>query len=120
MKKDNLAFVKHIRDSIDKISLYTQNISQDTFINNTMIQDAVLRQIEVIGEASRNISEDFMEKYQDVPWKRMIGMRNKVIHDYFGVNLSIVWSAVKNEIPPLKSFIDKIIVDETPKTPLGL
>ncbi len=120
MKKDNLVFVLHIRDSINKILQYTKNISHDEFKNNTMIQDAVIRQIEIIGEASKNLPEEFRNQYEDIPWKRMIGMRNKVIHEYFGVRLNIVWDAVKDEIPSLKILIDNIISKLTPKSPLGL
>lgn len=85
-----------------------------------MMQDALIRQIEVIGEASRNINEEFKSKYAEVPWKNMLAMRNKVIHEYFGVNLKIVWEAVKIEIPLLKTKIDEIIKNETPKSPLGI
>ena len=120
MKKDNLVFVQHIRDSINKIILYTGNISQMEFNSNSLIQDGVIRQIEIIGKASKNISEDFENKYKLIPWKQMIGMRNKMIHDYFGVRLNIVWDTLNNEIPFLKSEINKILLELIPKSPLGL
>ena len=108
----------HIRDSISKILKYVDGISQDEFNQNSMIHDAVIRQIEIIGEASKNVPESFKNSYQTVPWKQMISMRNKVIHEYFGVRLNIVWEAVQNEIPPLKNVIERII-SELPKLPLG-
>ena len=120
MKKDNLIFILHIRDSINKILQYTYNISHDEFNANTMIQDAVVRQIEIIGEASKNISEELRNKFENIPWKRMIGMRNKVIHEYFGVRLNIVWDTLNDEFPSLKISIDKMISELTPKSPLGL
>jgi uncharacterized protein with HEPN domain len=95
-------------------------VNYDNLSNNSMMQDAVIWQIGSIGEASRNISEDFKAKYNDVPWRNMIAMRNKVVHEYFGINLKIVWDAVKNELPLLKSNIDQIIINETPKSPLGI
>jgi uncharacterized protein with HEPN domain len=120
MIKDNLVYLKHIRDSINKIYLYTGNITLEVFFENSMIHDAVIRQFEIIGEATNNITNDFRLKYETVPWKNMIALRNKVIHGYFGVNLNIIWDAVKEELPPLKKSIDEIIKNETPKSPLGI
>lgn len=120
MKKFNLIFVSHIRDSINKIIKYTDNISYEEFVSNDMIQDAVIRQIEILGEASKNLTDDFKNTYNYLSWKQMVGMRNKVIHEYFGVNLKVIWDTVKLEIPGLKTSIEKIITNETPKTPLGL
>jgi uncharacterized protein with HEPN domain len=85
--------------------------SQENFENNWVEQDAIIRNLEVIGEASKNISDDFKQKYPDVSWKEMRGMRNFVTHQYFGVELSDIWSTVINDIPLLKTQIQKIIED---------
>lgn len=120
MKKDIKVYILHIRDSIDKIESYTNNVTQLDFNRNTMIQDAVIRQLEIIGEAAKNIPEDFKKKYEDIPWKSMIGMRNKVIHEYFGVQLDIVWEALMTEMPVLKVNINKLVSNMASGTPLGL
>ena len=74
-----------------------------------MAVDAVVRELEVIGEASNNLSEEFREKRPDVFWRRMKDMRNFLIHEYFGVNTKIVWDTCKNDLPILKSFVDKVL-----------
>ena len=83
MKKDDNVYLLHIRDSIDKIIEYTSGIDYEKFQKETMIQDALIRQFEIIGEASSKLSNDFKEKYDFIPWKKIVGMRNKLIHDYF-------------------------------------
>jgi len=120
MIKENIIYIKYIRDSINKINLYTGNITKENYIENSMIHDAVIRQFEIIGEAANNITLDFRLRYETVPWKNMIALRNKVIHGYFGVNLNIIWDAVNVELPLLKKSIDEIIDSETPKSPLGV
>jgi uncharacterized protein with HEPN domain len=74
-----------------------------------MVHDAVIRQIEIIGEAARNISQEFKDKHANIPWIKMIGIRNKVIHEYFSVNFSVVWDTVKVDLPSLKKSIKKIL-----------
>ena len=109
MKKNNLVYLYHIRDSMNKVIEYTINISFDEFVKKTMIHDAVIRQIEIIGEASKNISEKFKNENDNIPWKRMAGMRDKVIHEYFGVRLNLIWKASIEDIPALKNIVLEII-----------
>jgi len=106
--KDELVFIEHILLCITKIEEYTKNISAQDFNNNELIQDAVIRNIEIIGEATKKISKDLKLQYRDIPWKEMSSMRDKLIHDYFGVDVDVVWKTVKEDIPYLKSLIENI------------
>ena len=112
MKKDNLIYIHHISDCISKIDTYTANISQNDFLNNSLIHDAVIRNFEIIGEATKKLSEDFRIKYPDIEWKKIAGMRDKLIHDYIGVDLWAVWAVVIEIIPEFKKQIQEIIDKE--------
>ncbi|HLC90156.1 MAG TPA: DUF86 domain-containing protein [Candidatus Nanoarchaeia archaeon] len=113
MKKDPLVFINHIKDSINLIEDFMEDVDQITFIENKLIQSAVIRQIKIIGEATKNIPNDFREQYPETPWKDIAGMRDKIIHHYFEVNLQQVWNVVKEDIPKLKRQIQKIMEKET-------
>lgn len=101
MHKDDLAYLDHILLCIRKIKKYVKGLSKDEFIKNDMIQDAVIRNFEIIGEASKNISPEFKKKFPDVPWKEIAGMRDKLIHHYMGVDIEVIWKSVKQDIPSL-------------------
>jgi uncharacterized protein with HEPN domain len=118
MKKDDLLYFLHIRDSINRILEYTSGKDKDVFFTNSMIQDAVVRQLEIIGEASNKIIKETRKKYPNVPWKQIIGMRNRIIREYFGVRLGLVWDTIQNDIPVLKHDVQKIIEDLTPQSTL--
>ena len=112
MDNKNLFRLEHIRDCIEKIEHLTQKLySQENFEKNWVEQDAIIRNLEVIGEASKNISDDLKQEYPDVSWREMRGMRNFVTHQYFGVELSDIWSTVITDIPLLKTQIQGIIDD---------
>ncbi len=109
MKKDVKVFLEDILESIEKIEEYTANIDEEDFYENSIIQDAVLRRLEIIGEAARNVPDEVRERYFDVPWKQIAGMRDVLIHAYFGVKLRRVWKVAVDDIPNLKFRIMKIL-----------
>jgi len=91
------------------IERYTKDISFNEFARNDLVVDAVIRNLEIIGEAVKNIPEDIRSKYPDIPWKQIVGFRNIVIHHYFGVDLSIVWTVIKRHLKELKPKIETIL-----------
>ncbi len=112
MSKDPLIYLEHIRSCIQKIVDYTEGHTEEDFLKNNMIQDAVIRNFEIIGEASKQLSIDFRVKYPEIEWKKIAGMRDKLIHDYIGVDIWAVWAVVENIIPNLAAQIDRIIALE--------
>lgn len=109
MKTDQSAFLNHILDAIKKIEKYVQGIDEEAFKKNDLVQDGVIRQIEIIGEAVKRLSDDLTSQSAHVPWQDVAGMRDKLIHDYFGVDIDTVWLTVKKDIPDLKEEIKRII-----------
>jgi len=108
-KKDNTIYLVHILESVDKIEIYTSGLSFDDFCIEKIVQDAVMRNIEIIGEAVTHISAFIKDKYRDVPWQEMKDTGNKLIHDYFGLELRLVWDVVENDIPKLKPKVEQIL-----------
>ncbi len=108
-KKDPLFFLEDIKNSLNKIFKYTEDIDYNQFINNDMIKDAVERNFEIIGEAVKNLPEDFKAKYPNIPFRQIAGMRDKLIHDYFGVDYEIIWKTIKDKLPQFSDDIINII-----------
>ncbi len=94
MKKDPLIFLKHIMKCIELIEKYTKNLTERKFLENTKTQDAVIRRIEVIGEASKNIPQSVKNNYPGIPWRKIAGMRDILTHEYFGVDLCQQWGQI--------------------------
>lgn len=109
MKREAGDYIEDIISAMDKTINFVRNISYEEFTRDDKTVFAVVRALEIIGEAAKNIPDDIRKNYPEIPWKDMAGMRDKVIHEYFGVKLSIVWRAVKEEIPPLKPIFEKIL-----------
>ena len=113
-QRDELVVLEDILGSIHKISEYVNGISELEFENNIEKQDAVIRRIEIIGEAVKNISTKTRGEYPEIPWREMAGMRDIVIHEYFGVTMGLVWRVATIEIPVLKKQIENIITEKLP------
>ncbi len=107
-EKDDLVFINHILESVNAIENFSKNISKERLISNRLKQSAIVREIEIIGEAVKNISESLKNKHQEIEWKDIVATRDKMIHHYFGVDLNIIWSIIKKDIPVLKKQIEKI------------
>lgn len=95
MKHDDSVYLRHMLDAIVKIESYLEEVSKDVFLMDSLIQDGVIRQIEIVGEATKNLSSDLREAHAHLPWQDMAGMRDKLIHQYFGVDLDTVWLSAK-------------------------
>lgn len=98
-------FLNHIAEALKRTVSYTEKMTCEDFLGDTKTQDAVIRNIEIIGEATKNLSDTVRDRYPEIPWKGLAGMRDRLIHQYFGVNLDIVWNAVKEELPEILSQI---------------
>lgn len=108
-KKEPIFFLKDIYNSLEKIFKYTENISYDEFLKSDIMKDAVERNFEIIGEAVKNLSEDFRNQYPQIPFKQVAGMRDKLIHDYFGIDYEILWKTIKDKLPQFKTEIENLI-----------
>lgn len=109
MGKDNIAYIKHIRDALVAIENHIKGVSSEEFLRNRLIQSAVIREFEIIGEASKNLTPEYRKAHSEIPWKDITGMRDKLIHKYFGVDLEIVWRTAKEKIPSLKKQIFELL-----------
>lgn len=109
MQKDDEVYLRHILDAIMKIEEYTEDIEYEDFVEQLLVQDGVIRQLEIMGEATKRLSIDFRNEHSNIPWRDIAGMRDKLIHDYLGVDIDTVWDTVVEDIPSLKKQIEEII-----------
>lgn len=107
--KSNKVFLKHVLDEIGFLLKETDGVNFEQFVENELLKRAAARSIEIIGEAVKNLSPDFKKKHTDADWKKIAGMRDKVIHLYFGVNWDIVWDVITKKLPELKPKIERML-----------
>ena len=103
--------LEDIYDAIKKILTYTKGMSYDDFIRDDKTVDAVVRNFEIIGEASNRIPDDFKTKHPEVEWRRIVGFRNRIIHEYFGIDYENLWRIKNENIPMLSEFMEQILED---------
>ncbi len=101
--------LQHIQDAILEIVSYTKDISFNEFQSNSMILFASVKQLEIIGEAANKITENFQNSYKEIDWRSIIGLRNLLVHEYFGIDEEIVWGIIKKDIPKLQKEIKQIL-----------
>jgi uncharacterized protein with HEPN domain len=104
-------YVKDILTSFEETQEFTRAMEFDAFARDRKTINAVVRSLEVMGEAAKRIPVEIREEYREIPWKGLTGMRDKLIHEYSGVDLEIVWGVVKTELPPLKPLFDRMVRD---------
>lgn len=109
MKKDIRVYLIDIQDSILKIEEYAEGMTQADFFENSEKQDAVMRRLGIIGEAVKNISDEFRKQHSDIPWQDIAGMRDKLIHEYSGIKLGRVWNVIEKDLPVLKKNLDSLM-----------
>jgi uncharacterized protein with HEPN domain len=112
-KRGDKEFLSDIKEAILRIDDYIGAMDYEKFLQDIKTQDAVVRNLEIIGEAVKNLSKDLKRKYKDIEWKDIAGMRDKIIHFYFGVKWDIVWSVVKDKLPALKEKVEEILHKES-------
>lgn len=108
-KREPTLYLQDILTSLSRIGECIKNLSPKDLETDWKTTDAIIRNLEIIGEAAKNMPEELIEEYPDIPWSKMVSMRNKVIHEYFGVDQEILWKTITEDLPPLKQQIEDII-----------
>jgi len=111
--RQSIDYLNDIIDAIEKAEAFSRDMSMDEFLADEKTLYATVRAIEIIGEASKHVPERVRQRYPDLPWRQMSGMRDKLIHAYFGVDATVIWKTVKEDIPPIKNALHRVI-KETP------
>ena len=111
MQRDDRVYLQHILDAATRISEYLKGIGEAEFQESNLLQDGVIRQIQIVGEAAKRVSRDFCNQYPAVPWRDIAGMRDKLVHDYFGVDVGMVWVTAKDDLPELRKQVAEILAN---------
>jgi uncharacterized protein with HEPN domain len=109
LKKEFLDYIHDIIDAINNMETFVQNMDYEHFASDTKTSFAVVRAIQIIGEAAKNVPSEVRVQYPEIPWKLMAGMRDKLVHEYWGIDLETVWKTLKEDIPPIKPLLENII-----------
>ena len=107
--RDDSLYLLHILDAMGQIESYLQNLDYEAYSQSRLVQDAVIRQLEIIGEATKNLSLEMRERATEIPWKNMAGMRDKLIHQYFGVDIASVWETAKEDLPTIRQRLEQLL-----------
>ena len=110
--KDDRLYLGHIREAIEDLQQYAE-VGHDAFMTDGMRQDAIIRKLEVVGEAVKHLSEETKQRRPEIPWRRIAGMRDRLTHDYFGVDLSLVWVVVAQELPNLQRAVEQLLSEDS-------
>ena len=113
MMKNDLIYIQHIKECVDKINEYTKGFDRGKFLKNSLVQDGVIRNLEIIGEASKQLSPEFREQYAEIEWRKIAGMRDKLIHNYMGVDVDAVWGVIVEVLPEFKNEINRILKEQS-------
>jgi uncharacterized protein with HEPN domain len=107
-KREPDLLLEDIRGALTRIERYTSAIDREQFLSDEKTIDAVARNLEIIGEAARLLPNEFKSQYPNIPWAQISGLRNRIVHDYFGLDLEIIWQILRSSLPPLKRGVDAI------------
>jgi uncharacterized protein with HEPN domain len=111
-KREFILYLEDMLQSMERIEEYLGALDFQKFKMNYLVVDAIVRNFEIIGEASKNIPSDIQEKYPEIPWRKMVGLRNLIAHEYFGIDYEMIWEIAKNSLPKNKTDLSKIIKKE--------
>ena len=111
MKRDYRLFIRDIISAMESIERFVEGMSLEKLMQDDKTSSAVIRKFEIIGEATKRLPDELKEEYPDIPWKRMAGMRDRLIHAYFGIDYKLVWDAIKTEIPSVKPKLQKVLTE---------
>ena len=119
MKRDYRLYLEDMLEAMDKIERYTRGLTFEQFSGDDKTVDAVIRGFTILGEATKNIPSTLRTRYPDVPWKDIAGMRDKLVHEYFGIRYEVLWETIKKRLPTLRSLIEAILKEMDEKAGQG-
>jgi uncharacterized protein with HEPN domain len=109
MRRDSNVYLRDILDAAEKIARYAEGADRETLAADSKTLDAIIRNLEIIGEAAKNVPEDFRSRHPEIEWKKVAGLRDILIHQYFGIDMDIIWDVVRNKIPALADRVRRVV-----------